>query len=70
MVNAVVDLCKIVHFVAGSAGNLGLARLASFYRAIEHAIESGQLTELFTAAEPIRSEFESASVAFWAEFEL
>ena len=70
MVNAVVDLRKIVHFVAGSAANLGLARLAVFYRAIERAIESGQLTELSTAAQPIRTEFEAASVAFRSEFKL
>ncbi len=70
MVDAVVDLRKVVHFVAGSAGNLGLVRLAAFYRAIEQTIDSGQLTDLSNAAQPIRDEFESAIATFKAEFDL
>lgn len=70
MIDAVVDLRKMVHFVAGSAGNLGLARLAAFYRAVEQAIDSGQLIELCDAAQPIRDEFESAIAAFRIEFDL
>ncbi|HAV12816.1 MAG TPA: hypothetical protein DCX06_04875 [Opitutae bacterium] len=68
MANAVVDLRKIVHFIAGSAGNLGLARLAAFYRAIEHSIDSGALGDISSAAAPIRAEFEAGSAAFKAEF--
>ena len=33
--NACSDLTKIVHFVAGRAGNLGLTRLHGFYQAVE-----------------------------------
>jgi HPt (histidine-containing phosphotransfer) domain-containing protein len=68
--NALGDLRKLVHFIAGSAGNLGLARLFTFYRAIECAIVDGSLTDISDAATPIREEFESSSDAFKAEFKL
>lgn len=70
MANAVLDLRKIIHFVAGSAGNLGMARLAVFYRAIEQAIDLGELKYLGNAPEPIRAEFEAGCKAFKAEFNL
>lgn len=68
--NDLAELRKIVHFVAGSAGNLGLARLSAFYRAIERAIDVGTLNQIADCAPPIRAEFEAACVAFRAEFEL
>ncbi len=64
------QLRNIVHFVAGSAGNLGLARLAAFYRAIEYAIDEGRLTDLSNCEAPIRSEFDAAREAFRADFQL
>jgi HPt (histidine-containing phosphotransfer) domain-containing protein len=70
MANAVGDLRKIVHFIGGSAGNLGLSRLGVFYRAIENAIDSGGLTDLTCAAGPIRREFERAVAVFEEEFHL
>lgn len=60
-------LRKIVHFVAGSAGNLGLTRLSQFYRALEAAIDTGALTDLSQCAAPIRSEFVDACEAFRKE---
>ena len=64
------ELRKIVHFIAGSAGNLGLAYLSGFYRGVEQAVDEGRLTELSLCAEPIRTAFEDASKAFGAEFEI
>lgn len=51
-------LRKLVHFIAGSAGNLGLARLSVFYRGIEHAIDNGVLEDYEACARLIPREFE------------
>jgi len=64
------EMRKIVHFVAGSAGNLGLARLSAFYRAIEYAIDHGELVRIGHCAQPIRAAFESSCVAFTSEFDI
>lgn len=66
--NDAEELRKVVHFVAGSAGNLGLARLSGFYRGIEQAIDQGSLTELAQCVEPIQSAFREACDAFASEF--
>ncbi len=66
--NDIQALRKIVHFVAGSAGNLGLARLSDFYRGIEQAIDHGKLTDLTQCATPIQTAFREACEAFAAEF--
>jgi len=66
--NDVQALRKIVHFVAGSAGNLGLARLSGFYRGIEEAIDNGKLTDLTQCAAPIQTAFREACEAFAVEF--
>ncbi len=63
-------LRNIVHFIAGSAGNLGLARLSAFYRGIESAIDSKALTDLSACEEPVRLEFFCARDAFRTEFNL
>ncbi|MGJ8650545.1 MAG: Hpt domain-containing protein [Opitutaceae bacterium] len=68
--NDLAELRRVVHFVAGSAGNLGLARLSAFYRAIERSVDTGALNQIADCASPIRSEFEVACVAFQAEFGL
>jgi len=65
-----LQLSNIVHFIAGSAGNLGLARLAAFYRAIERAIDEQQLTDISSVEPPILREFELARDAFRADFNL
>lgn len=65
-----LQLRNIVHFIAGSAGNLGLARLAAFYRAIERAIDEKQLIDISDCEQPIRLEFECARDAFRADFNL
>jgi HPt (histidine-containing phosphotransfer) domain-containing protein len=65
-----LQLRNMVHFVAGSAGNLGLARLAAFYRAIERAIDQGRLTDISDVEAPIRHEFGYAREAFRADFSL
>ncbi len=64
------ELRKMVHFIAGSAGNLGLAHLSGFYRGVEQAIDEGGLTDLSQCADPIRSAFEDGCAAFGAEFEV
>ena len=63
-----VELRKIVHFIAGSAGNLGLSYLSSFYRSVERALDVGSLTELSPCEAPIRKAFVDACEAFRAEF--
>jgi HPt (histidine-containing phosphotransfer) domain-containing protein len=66
--NDTEELRRMVHFIAGSAGNLGLARLSRFYREVEQAIDESRLTELSSCAKPIRTAFEEACAAFGAEF--
>ena len=65
-----LELRNTVHFVAGSAGNLGLARLAAFYRGIEIAIDQGALTDISGIESVVRQEFEVAREAFRADFGL
>ncbi|MFQ3223968.1 MAG: HPt (histidine-containing phosphotransfer) domain-containing protein [Lentimonas sp.] len=62
------ELRGIVHFIAGSAGNLGLAYLSGFYRSIEQAIYLGTLTDLSQCSAPIRHAFTDACEAFSSEF--
>ncbi|PXA02888.1 hypothetical protein DDZ13_14835 [Coraliomargarita sinensis] len=51
-------LRRVVHFIAGSAGNLGLMRLSAFYRGIEHAVDDGELEDYEACARLIPREFE------------
>jgi HPt (histidine-containing phosphotransfer) domain-containing protein len=64
------QLRNAVHFIAGSAGNLGLCRLLAFYRAIERAIDEGDLTDISECEPAIRREFEIGRDAFRSEFNL
>ena len=66
----VMELKKIVHFVAGSAGNLGMSRLNAFYRAIEAAIEAEELVDISDCETPIRQAFDQARMSFRADFNL
>lgn len=66
--NDAVELRKIVHFIAGSAGNLGLSYLSSFYRSVEHALDVGTLTDLSHCEAPIHKAFIDACEAFRGEF--
>lgn len=68
--NDCAELRKVVHFVAGSAGNLGLAQLSLFYRGVEQAIDEGTLTDLSQCPPPIHAAFLSACEAFSSEFGL
>ena len=63
-------LRKLVHFIAGSAGNLGLARLSAFYRAIERAIDGGAMDDFEACAKYIPQEFEQSCEAFRRTFNL
>lgn len=65
-----LQLRNAVHFVAGSAGNLGLARLAAFYRGIEQAIDMGALKDISGVEHVVRQEFDVARDAFRADFGL
>lgn len=51
-------LGKLVHFISGSAGNLGLMRLNAFYRGIEQAVDDGVLEDYEACAILIPQEFE------------
>jgi HPt (histidine-containing phosphotransfer) domain-containing protein len=68
--NDLTGLRRIVHFIAGSAGNLGMARLCAFYRGIECAIDENRLTDISNCADVVRTEFKNACEAFIQEFGL
>lgn len=59
-----VELRNIVHFIAGSSGNLGLARLYAFCRGVEDAISAGVLQDYEACARYIPQEYELATKAF------
>lgn len=63
-------LKKLVHFISGSAGNLGLLRLNNFYRAIEQALEDGVLEDYEACARLIPQEFELSCKEFSRVFDL
>ena len=63
-------LRKLVHFIAGSAGNLGLTRLHAFYRGIEQAIDDGELDDFQACARLIPREFERSCKAFCQALDL
>lgn len=65
--NDLARMRYIVHFIAGSAGNLGLARLCGFYRGIEQALDHQQIDSILDFAEPIRAEYEVAHTAYEQE---
>ena len=65
--NELLQLRNAVHFVAGSAGNLGMVRLSSFLRAIEEAIDAQAITKPILLIAPIRSEYRIACDAFEQE---
>lgn len=64
---SLAELRTMLHFVAGSAGNLGLLRLHGFFRGIELAIESGRFDPPENCASIIRAEFDAACLAFGQE---
>jgi len=64
----VVKLSKLVHFIAGSAGNLGLNRMNAFFCGIEHALDEGRLEDFEAAEKMIRQEFEFSCEMFRKEF--
>ena len=66
-VGDLIALRNVVHFVAGSAGNLGMVRLGAFLRATEEAIDAQRVNESAALAEPIRSEYTTACAAFEQE---
>lgn len=51
-------LRRLVHFISGSAGNLGLMRLNAFYRGIEQAVDDGVLEDYEACARLIPQEYE------------
>jgi len=61
---------QIVHFVAGSAGNLGMAHLHAFLSATEKAVDQGKLADLSGAAPKIQGEYEASIQAFCEAFKL
>ena len=61
---------QIVHFVAGSAGNMGMAHLHAFLSATEKAVDQGKLADLSGAAPKIQGEYEASIQAFCEAFKL
>ncbi len=63
-------LRKLVHFIAGSAGNLGMMRLHEICRGIERAIDAGELKDFEACAKLIPSEFELGCQRFTQTLDL
>lgn len=77
--DTLTDLCakgdvdalrQVVHFIAGSAGNLGLARLCAFCRGIEGAIDDRSLVSIADCEKPIREAFAESCEAFRQELDI
>jgi FOG: HPt domain len=56
--NDSAQLRKIVHFIAGSAGNIGLNQLSLALRRVEEGIDSGEIEDITGAEDPIRNVYE------------
>jgi HPt (histidine-containing phosphotransfer) domain-containing protein len=54
------NLRKSIHFIAGSAANLGLSRLSALCRNIENAIDAGRFEDYEACAEAVRWEYDNA----------
>lgn len=63
-------LRRQVHFIAGSAGNLGMMRLCAFCRGIEQAIDDGVLEDFAACAREIPAEFDLSCQCFARTFDL
>jgi HPt (histidine-containing phosphotransfer) domain-containing protein len=63
-------LRKLVHFIAGSAGNLGMMRLCAFYRGIERAINAGVLEDYEACAKLIPREYDLGCEQFTRTLDL
>ncbi|MGF1484953.1 MAG: Hpt domain-containing protein [Opitutales bacterium] len=61
------NLRKYVHFIAGSAANLGLQRLSKFCRNIETALDDGTFSAFGECTASIRSEFDASVTAIRAK---
>ena len=61
------ELRLMIHYVSGSAGNLGMARLHNFCATIEAAIHEQQFDPPPECAKIIRAAFESTCTAFEQE---
>lgn len=59
---------KIIHFVAGSAGNIGLNGLMELYRMVEKDIDSQNISDVSEAAQAVRALYEKSCEAFKSEF--
>jgi len=59
-----VTLKRIVHFIAGGAGNIGLMRLSALCRGVEEAICKGVFLDYEACARLIPQEYELATTAF------
>lgn len=58
------ELRKLLHFIAGSAGNLGLMRMSLFCRGIEKAIHEGVLDDYEACAKLLPQEFDMSCQGF------
>ncbi|MGB0744008.1 MAG: Hpt domain-containing protein [Opitutales bacterium] len=57
-------LRKVVHFIAGSAGNIGIMRFSLFCRGIEVAIDQGLLEDFDACARLIPEQFGLSNKAY------
>lgn len=58
------EMREIVHSIAGSAANMGMARLAGLCRGVEQAIIEGNSFEKEVCCSAVRAEYEAACAAF------
>ena len=52
-----VQFRKIIHFIAGSAGNIGFMRLNLALRAVEEGIDTDQIMDITQAEAPVQDLF-------------
>ena len=58
------ELREIIHFISGSAANLGLLRLAALCRGVEQAIHEARPFDLEASRLAVRAQYEAACAAF------
>ena len=61
------ELRKIVHYIGGSAGNLGMFRLSVYYRAIENSIDANELVDLSKYHSSLHDVYKEAREAYQKE---
>ncbi|GEM_PF-6524679 len=66
--NDVGQFCKILHFLAGSAGNIGMNRLMDLFHAVERDIEAKKIQDIRDAGPEVFRLYEASCSKFKTVF--